>query len=47
MRHPLRIKRLVLMNTWAFASWPGAPFPRLVELIRSTRGEKFVLEKNG
>ncbi len=47
VRHPQRIKRLVLMNTWAFASWPGAPFPRLVELIRSTRGEKFVLEKNG
>jgi len=45
--HPQRIKRLVLMNTWAFASWPGAPFPRLIELIRSDRGEKFVLEKNG
>jgi haloalkane dehalogenase len=47
IRHPERIKRLVLLNTWAFASWPGAPFPRLVELIRSSRGEKFVLEKNG
>lgn len=46
-RYPGRIKRLVLMNTWAFAPWPGAPFPRLVELIRSERGEKFVLEKNG
>ncbi len=46
-RHPSRIKRLVLMNTWAFAPWPGAPFPRLLELIRSERGEKFVLEKNG
>ncbi len=46
-RHPERIKRLVLMNTWAFAPWPGGPFPRLLEIIRSARGEKFVLEKNG
>ena len=46
-RHPQRIKRLVLMNTWAFAPWPGGPFPRLLDLIRSERGEKFVLEKNG
>lgn len=46
-RHPERIKRLVLMNTWAFAPWPGGPFPRLLELIRSDRGERFVLEKNG
>jgi len=45
--HPERIKRLVLMNTWAFAPWPGGPFPRLLEMIRSPRGEKFVLEKNG
>jgi len=45
-RHPDRIKRLVLMNTWAFAPWPGR-FPRLLELIRSERGEKFVLDKNG
>jgi haloalkane dehalogenase len=47
IRHPDRIKRLVLMNTWACAPWPGGPFPRLLELIRSERGEKFVLEKNG
>lgn len=47
VRHPARIKRLVLMNTWAFAPWPGGPFPRLLELIRSPRGERFVLEKNG
>jgi len=47
IRHPHQIKRLVLMNTWAFAPWPGGPLPRLVELIRSERGEKFVLEKNG
>ncbi len=46
-RHPDRIKRLILMNTWAFAPWPGGPFPRLLDLIRSERGEKFVLEKNG
>jgi haloalkane dehalogenase len=46
-RHPDRIKRLVLMNTWAFAPWPGGPLPRLLELIRSERGERFVLEKNG
>jgi pimeloyl-ACP methyl ester carboxylesterase len=46
-RHPERIKRLVLMNTWAFAPWPGGPFPRLLELIRSERGEAFVLKKNG
>ncbi len=25
----------------------GAPFPRLIEIIRSDRGERFVLEKNG
>jgi haloalkane dehalogenase len=47
VRHVERIKRLVLMNTWAFAAWPGAPFPRLLEIIRSPRGEKFVLEKHG
>jgi haloalkane dehalogenase len=46
-RHPDRIKRLILMNTWAFAQWPGGPLPKLLELIRSDRGEKFVLEKNG
>jgi len=46
-RHPERIKRLVLTNTWAFAPWPGGPLPRLLELIRSERGEAFVLEKNG
>jgi haloalkane dehalogenase len=46
-RHPERIKRLVLLNTWASAPWPGGPFPRLVEIIRSQRGEAFVLQKNG
>lgn len=46
-RHPERVKRLVLMNTWAFAPWPGGPLPRLLELIRSPRGERFVLERNG
>lgn len=35
------------MNTWAFAPWPGGPFPRLLEIIRSERGEAFVLRKNG
>jgi cis-3-alkyl-4-acyloxetan-2-one decarboxylase len=47
IRHPERIKRLVLMNTWASAPWPGAPFPRVLEIIRSERGERFVLERNG
>ncbi|MEE9275222.1 MAG: alpha/beta fold hydrolase [bacterium] len=47
VRHPGRIKRLVLMNTWAFARWPGGELPRLLKIIRSGRGEKFVLEKNG
>ncbi|HZR44758.1 MAG TPA: alpha/beta fold hydrolase [Ktedonobacteraceae bacterium] len=47
IRHPERIKRLVLLNTWAFAPWPGGPFPRLLEIIRSNKGERFVLEKNG
>ena len=46
-RHPERIKRLVLMNTWAFAPWPGGPLPRMLELIRSERGEAFVLKRNG
>ena len=46
-RHPERIKRLVLLNTWAFAPWPGGSFPRLVDLIRSPRGDAFVLQKNG
>jgi haloalkane dehalogenase len=45
--HPERISRVVLTNTWAHASWPGAPFPRLVELVRSDRGERFVLDRNG
>jgi len=47
IRHPDRIKRLVISNTWASARWPGTPFPRIIEMIRSTGGEKFVLEKNG
>jgi cis-3-alkyl-4-acyloxetan-2-one decarboxylase len=46
-RHPERIKRLILMNTWAFAPWPGGAFPRLLDIIRSERGEAFVLRKNG
>ncbi|MBI1892662.1 MAG: alpha/beta fold hydrolase [Candidatus Rokubacteria bacterium] len=47
IRHATRIKRLILMNTWAFAQWPGGPLPRLLEIIRSPRGETFVLAKNG
>jgi pimeloyl-ACP methyl ester carboxylesterase len=47
IRQPDCIKRLVITNTWASARWPGAPFPRLIEMIRSSGGEKFVLEKNG
>lgn len=47
VRHPQRVKRLVLLNTWAFAPWPGGPFPRLLEIIRSERGENFVLKRNG
>lgn len=47
VRHPERIRRLCLMNTWAFAPWPGPPLPRLLQLIRSERGERFVLERNG
>ncbi|HEY6543007.1 MAG TPA: alpha/beta fold hydrolase [Ktedonobacteraceae bacterium] len=47
VRHPQRIKRLVLLNTWAFAYWPGGPFPRLLEIIRSEHGENFVLKRNG
>ena len=47
VRHPERIHRLVLMNTWAFAAWPGGPLPRLLNIIRSDRGERFVLEKHG
>jgi haloalkane dehalogenase len=46
-RHPARVKRLVLLNTWAFAPWPGGPLPKMLEIIRSPRGEKFVLERNG
>ena len=47
IRHPARIKRLVLMNTWASASWPDASMPRLTDIIRSERGEAFVLKRNG
>lgn len=47
IRHPGRFRRLVLMNTWASAPWPGGPFPRLLEMIRSDRGERFVLDRNG
>lgn len=46
-RHPTRVRQLVLMNTWAFASWPGGPFPKILALIRSERGERFVLDRNG
>ncbi|MDH3601898.1 MAG: alpha/beta fold hydrolase [Candidatus Tectomicrobia bacterium] len=46
-RHPDRIKRLVLMNTWGVALWPGEPLGRILMLIRSKRGERFVLEKHG
>lgn len=47
IRHPARTKRLVLINTWAFTPWPGGHFPRLLKIIRSERGDKFVLERNG
>ncbi len=47
VRHPERIKRLVILNTWAFAPWPTASLPRLVEIIRSAKGENFVLKRNG
>jgi cis-3-alkyl-4-acyloxetan-2-one decarboxylase len=47
IRQPDCIKRLVITNSWASARWPGAPFPRLIEMIRSSGGEKFVLERNG
>ncbi len=47
VRHPALIKRLVIMNTWAFAKWPGGALPKLLQIIRSDRGESFVLEKNG
>lgn len=47
IRHPELIKRIVIMNTWAFAKWPGGEMPRLLEIIRSEKGETFVLEKNG
>ena len=47
IRHPELIKRIVIMNTWAFAKWPGDEMPRLLEIIRSEKGETFVLEKNG
>ena len=47
VRHPDRVRRLVLLNTWAAAAWPGGPLPRLLEIIRSDRGERFVLERNG
>ena len=47
VRHPESIKRLVLTNTWAFAKWPGGDLPRLLEIIRSDRGESFIIEKNG
>lgn len=47
VRQQERIKRLVLMNTWAFAPWPGGPLPRMLEIIRSERGEAFVLKRNG
>jgi pimeloyl-ACP methyl ester carboxylesterase len=36
-RHPELIKRLVITNTWAFVRWPGSPFPKLIEMIRSAR----------
>lgn len=45
--HPELIKKIVITNTWAFAQWPGGEFPRLIEIIRSKKGESFVLEKNG
>jgi len=47
IRRPDRIKRLVITNTWASARWPGASLPRLIEIIRSSGGEKFVLDRNG
>ncbi len=47
IHHPERIKRLVLLNTWAFAPWPTNSLPRLVEIIRSAKGEHFVLKRNG
>ncbi len=47
IRHPDRVKRLVITNSWASARWPGGLFPRLIEMIRSPGGEKFILDRNG
>lgn len=47
IRHSERIKRIILLNTWAFAPWPGGSLPKLFNMIRSNLGEKFVLRRNG
>ena len=47
IRHPELINRLIITNTWSFAQWPGGKLPKLIELIRSNKGETFALQKNG
>ncbi len=46
-RYRLEQHRVNLEALLLHLPWPGGPFPRLLALIRSERGEAFVLQKNG
>lgn len=45
--YPYLLQHHLMMHTWACVPWPGGPLPRLLAMIRSARGEKFVPECNG
>lgn len=46
-KHPKRIGRLVLLNTWAFTLPPATKLHPLLELVRAPgTGEKLVLQQN-
>jgi haloalkane dehalogenase len=44
--HPDRVKRLVILNTWAFKPHAKAKIPPVLAMLREPQGEKMVLQQN-